>query len=460
MTFGEDSRTLYGHTPEEVVAALADHGADLVGINCSVGPQGALAVLRRMHEARPAVPLAAMPNAGLPQMVGGRYLYVTTPEYFAASAEGFLSAGAALVGGCCGTTPAHVRAMAQRLGRQAARPAGVTRAAGEGARSVPGPVVETIPEAGRPRASVSVEAEPPAEDRIETPRLLRLLREKFVVSVELDPPRGMNTTKILEGARLIHEAGVDAVNIGDSPMARVRMGAQALAWLLRQHFPFEVILHFTTRDRNLMGIQADLLGAHAAGLRNILCLTGDPPSGTDYPNVTAVYDVDSIGLIRIVERLNQGTDLAGNPIGGHTGFAVGCAVNPTADDLELEIARFTKKLEAGAQFAMTQPFYDWAVWDRFEAVAGRSPIPVLMGILPLQSFRHAEFLHNEVPGISVPASLRTRLERAGGAAQSEGVAHARELFAECKRRRGTFAGVYLMPSFGRYENCLEVLGAQ
>jgi len=250
---------------------------------------------------------------------------------------------------------------------------------------------------------------------------------------------------------------VDAVNIGDSPMARVRMGAQALAWLLTRHLPLEVILHFTTRDRNLMGIQADLLGAHAAGLRDILCLTGDPPSGTDYPNVTAVYDVDSIGLIRIVAQLNRGTDLAGNPVGGRTAFAIGCALNPTADDLELEVDRFARKVAAGAQYAMTQPFYDWAVWERFVARAGRPPVPVLMGILPLQSLRHAEFLHHEVPGISVPAALRERLARAGAGAQAEGVAQARELFRECRRRRDTFAGAYLMPSFGRYENCLEVL---
>jgi homocysteine S-methyltransferase len=452
MTFGEDARTVYGHTPEAVAAALAEAGAAVVGINCSVGPQGALTVLERMHQARPGVPLAAMPNAGLPQMVGGRYLYVTTPEYFADSAERFLAAGAVLVGGCCGTTPAHVRAMAARLAQAAPPAAPPSPAAGGGAAAV-----EVLGEAGRPRAAVASEPDAPAEEAPEEPRLLGLLREKFVVSVELDPPRGLGTRKILEGAQLIHAAGVDAVNIGDSPMARVRMGAQALAWLLTRHLPLEVILHFTTRDRNLMGIQADLLGAHAAGLRDLLCLTGDPPSGTDYPNVTAVYDVDSIGLIRIVARLNRGTDLAGNPVGGRTAFAIGCALNPTAADLELEVDRFARKVAAGAQYAMTQPFYDWAVWERFVARAGRPPVPVLMGILPLQSHRHAEFLHHEVPGISVPAALREQLARAGAGAQAAGVAQARELFRECRRRRDTFAGAYLMPSFGRYENCLEVL---
>jgi homocysteine S-methyltransferase len=452
MTFDEEGRTLYGHGPEEVARALIEGGADLVGINCSVGPQGALGVLQRMHEVAPTARLAALPNAGLPQMVAGRYLYMTTPEYFAEYSERFLDTGAMIVGGCCGTTPAHVRALAGRIAQWKANQA---RAASHGPSAPSG--IEPALGAARPRSSVAVEGEVAEGEAADEPKLLKLLREKFVLSVELDPPRGIHTKKILEGARLIHEAGVDAINIGDSPMARVRMSAQALAYMLHSHFPLEVILHFTTRDRNLMGVQADLLGAHAVGLRNILCLTGDPPSGSDYPNVTAVYDVDSIGLIRVVGRLNQGTDLAGNPIGAKASFAIACAVNPTADDLELEVNRFHKKIEAGAHFAMTQPFYDWAVWERFLAAAGKPPIPVLMGILPLQSFRHAEFLHNEVPGIIVPAEFRSRLQAAGAHAQAEGVAQARELFQESKRRKDTFAGVYLMPSFGRYENCLEVL---
>jgi homocysteine S-methyltransferase len=455
MTFGEDARTLYGHTPEEVVAALAAEGADVAGINCSVGPQGAFTVIERMRAAAPAIPLAALPNAGLPQMVNGRYLYVTTPEYFAEYAERCLDAGATIAGGCCGTTPAHIRAIAGRVGAWRARAA---RAASDGGAASRAAAAPPPLETSRPRASITVESEADTVEEVpQEPHFLRLLREKFVLSVELDPPRGMNTRKILEGARLIHEAGVDAVNIGDSPMARVRMGAGALAYLLLRHFPLEVILHFTTRDRNLMGIQADLLGAQALGLQNVLCLTGDPPSGTDYPNVTAVYDVDSIGLIRVVKRLNEGSDLAGNPIGGRTSFAIGCAVNPTADDLELEVDRFQRKIAAGAHFSMTQPFYEWAVWERFVAMAGKPTVPVLLGILPLQSYRHAEFLHNEVPGITIPAAFRERLAKAGARAQAEGVAQARELFQAGKAMKDTFAGVYLMPSFGRYENCLEVL---
>lgn len=456
MTFGEDLSTLYGHTPEEVVGALIDEGSDLVGINCSVGPQGALDVIDRMRKARPDVLLSAVPNAGLPQMVGGRYLYMTTPQYFADYGVQYLERGVQLIGGCCGTTPEHTQALAARFEAWRNSQGGESQGT-RTTRDSRGSTQTVIDQPQRPRASVAVEQDEPQRGSDEEPRILRLIREKFVLSVELDPPRGINTKKILAGAKMIYEAGVDAVNIADSPMARVRMGAQALAWLVLANFPMEVILHFTTRDRNLMAIQADLLGANAIGLRNILCLTGDPPSRGDYPNVTAVYDVDSIGLVRVVDQLNQGSDLSGNPIGGNTRFAIACAVNPTADDLDLEIERFQKKLDAGAQFAMTQPFYDWQVWEDFVARAGPPTIPVLMGILPLQSHRHAEFLHNEVPGITVPAELREKLDRAGADAQIEGVAQARELFQEAKRRKDTFSGVYLMPSFGRYENCLEVL---
>ncbi len=469
MTFGEDGRTAFGHAPADCYAALADAGADVIGANCSVGPQPTLDVLLAMRAAREAraakdagaalPPLAAMPNAGLPQLVGGRYLYMATPEYFGAYARRFVEAGVALVGGCCGTTPAHVAAMRSNLGLAAA----VAQATAE---PTPAPASADAP-AG---TTVTVEAPrseatppPPApapdareqRDERDEPTILAAMRTRFFVSVELDPPRGINPQKILAGAALLAGHGVDAINVADSPMARVRMSAQSLTYLVMRHYPqFETILHFTCRDRNLMGIQADLLGAHAMGLRTILALTGDPPSAGDYPNVTAVYDVDSVGLIRVIQKLNQGTDLAGNPIGERTNFAIACAVNPTADDLDLEVARFREKLDAGADFAMTQPFYDMAVWDAFLARFGPIGIPVLLGILPLQSFRHAEFMHHEVPGITVPEALREKLREAGAGAQAEGVRHARALYAAARER---FAGVYLMPSFGRYENVLEVL---
>jgi methionine synthase I (cobalamin-dependent)/5,10-methylenetetrahydrofolate reductase len=451
LTYGDDGRTFYGHTPADAYRVLADQGANVIGANCSVGPQGTLDVVQAYAAARaaggPDAPwIAAMPNAGLPHLVNGRYAYMATPEYFASYAHRFLAAGASVVGGCCGTTPAHVVAMRQGMTPVVDAPGGATAGAVVTVEAPPAaPAVGPTPDgAAGPESSLR-----------ERPSILRAIASRFLVSVELDPPRGINPQKILAGAKLLAERGVDAVNVADSPMARVRMSAQALTYLVMRHYPsFETILHFTCRDRNLMGIQADLLGAHAMGLRTILALTGDPPSAGDYPNATAVYDVDSIGLIRVIKKLNAGTDLAGNPIGEATNFAIACAVNPTAEDLELEIRRFREKLEAGADFVMTQPFYDMEVWERFRKVCGPIDVPVLLGILPLQSHRHAEFMHNEVPGIVVPLELRERLKAAGATAQVEGVRHAREMF---RAARKDFAGVYLMPSFGRYENVLEVI---
>ncbi len=436
MTFGEDGKTLYGHPPALVVRTLKDAGADVVGVNCGVGPQATLEVLEELLAAADATPVSAMPNAGLPQFHGGRFLYLASPEYFAEFAARAVGLGVRLVGGCCGTTPAHVKAMRERLASQL--PA---------EKLAPGAEVRVIERAPAP-------VEPPAE--AEEPRLLRKLREKFVVSVEIDPPRGINIGKVMEGARLMVQHGVDAINIADSPLARIRMSAVALGYQVHTHFPqAEVILHFTTRDRNLMGLQSDLLGAHGIGLRNVLCLTGDPPSVGDYPNATAVFDTDAIGLMRIVHRMNQGTDFAGTSIGAATQFAIGCGVNPTAEDLDAEFEYVKRKLDAGPQFVMTQPVYELACWERFvERLSGLTRIPILIGILPLQSFRHAEFLHNEVPGIHVPKWIRERLHAAANEGQKVGVELARDLLAQCKTMAN---GVYLMPSFGRYENCLDVL---
>jgi homocysteine S-methyltransferase len=436
MTFGNDGKTLYGHTPALAVQMLRQAGAAVVGINCGLGPQPTLELLEQMVRAAEGTPISAMPNAGLPQMVEGRYVYLSSPEYFADFAARAIGLGASIVGGCCGTTPAHIRAMRDRLASH--RPA-ETLAPGAEIR-----VLEPTPAPAAPSA--------PSE----APSLLRKLRERFVVSVEIDPPRGINTVKVMEAARLMAERGVDCVNIADSPLARIRMSAMALAWQIHlQHPRLEVILHYTTRDRNLMGLQSDLLGAHALGLRNILCLTGDPPSMGDYPNATAVFDTDAPGLMRIVHRMNHGTDLAGTSIGAATAFAVGCGVNPTAEDLDKEFEYVRRKLDAGPQFVMTQPVYELGCWERFvERLSGLTKIPILMGILPLQSFRHAEFLHNEVPGIHVPEWIRGRMHEAGNEGQRVGVELARDLLRSCK---GMANGAYLMPSFGRYENCLEVL---
>jgi homocysteine S-methyltransferase len=437
MTYGLDGKTLYGHTPALATRALRRAGADVVGVNCGVGPQPSLEILEEVVAAADGAPVSAMPNAGLPQFSGGRFLYLASPEYFGEFAARAIELGVRLIGGCCGTTPAHIRAMRERL----ASHLGVEKLA-------PGAEVQILERAPEP--------EPPAAPEA-MPSFLRKLREKFVVSVEIDPPRGTNTQKVMEGARLIAQRGVDAVNIADSPMARIRMSAMALAYQIHHHFPrLEIILHFTTRDRNLMGLQSDLLGAHALGLRNILCLTGDPPSLGDYPNATAVFDTDAPGLMKIIQQMNRGTDQAGTSIGSPTNFAFGCGVNPTADDPDAEFAWVRKKLESGPQFLMTQPVYELDCWKRFvDRLSGITDLPVLIGILPLQSYRHAEFLHNEVPGISVPDWIRERMHRAGNEGQKVGTELARDLLARC---RGTANGVYLMPSFGRFENCLEVLG--
>jgi len=417
------------------VRALRQAGANVVGVNCGVGPQATLELLEQFIAAAAGAPVSAMPNAGLPQFVEGRYVYLSSPEYFADFAARAVGLGVRLLGGCCGTTPGHIRAMRERL-----------------ASHLP---AEKLPSGAEVRVlEPATTAEPVPEG--EEPSLLRLMRSRFAVSVEIDPPRGIQTQKVMAGARLMAERGVDCINIADSPMARIRMSAMALAYQIRRELPaMELILHYTTRDRNLMALQSELLGAHALGLRNILCLTGDPPSLGDYPNMTAVYDTDSVGLIRIVHRLNEGADQAGSSIGGRTAFAVGCGVNPTAEDLDTELDRFRKKLDAGVQFVMTQPVYTLETWKRFlDRLGGMPPVPLLIGILPLQSFRHAEFLHNEVPGIQVPDWIRQRLHDAGNEGQRVGVELARELLADA---RGLANGVYLMPSFGRYENCLEVL---
>ena len=436
MTFGMDGKTSYGHSPGLAARALRQAGASVIGVNCGVGPQATLEVLEEMVQAANGTPVSAMPNAGLPQLVGGRFLYLASPEYFADFAARAIALGVRLVGGCCGTTPGHIRAMRDRLASQLPLEP-----------LAPGAEVRVLERAPGPAAAPAA---------AEEPRLLRLLREKFVISVEIDPPRGINTAKVLEGARLMAQHGIDCINIADSPLARIRMSAVALGYQIHTHFPrLEVILHFTTRDRNLMGLQSDLLGAHAIGLRNILALTGDPPSVGDYPNATAVFDTDAMGLMRIIHRMNAGTDLAGSSIGAATRFAVGCGVNPTAENLDFEIERVRKKLDAGPQFIMTQPVYELSCWEGFlERLGGLPKVPILVGILPLQSFRHAEFLHNEVPGIQVPQWIRDRLREAGNEGQRVGVELARELLAQCK---GLANGVYLMPSFGRYENCLEVL---
>jgi homocysteine S-methyltransferase len=444
MTFAEDGRTLSGHEPETVVPVLAEYGVSVVGANCSVGPQRLLNVMRKMRAACDSLPpggapaLAAIPNAGYPTMVGSRLIYRSSPEYFAGFAIRALDAGARIVGGCCGTTPAHIAAMRQALDTREPQLAETTKA----------------PSAPEVRHVWSHPTAAPEEG--EPTWLKQQLGRRFLRCVEIDPPKGLNPQKGIDGARLLKDAGVDAINVADSPMARVRMSAMTLCYLIQQEVGIETIIHFTTRDRSLMGLQSELLGAHAAGVRNILALTGDPPNLGDYPESSAVYDVDSIGLIRIITRLNQGEDSAGASIGKGASFTIACAIDPTRDDLKEEARRLHEKIEAGADFVMTQPIFDVGVWKRFLRYYGeeRLPVPVMIGVLPLQSSRHAEFLHNEVPGIVLTDTARDRMRQAGSEGRKEGVRMAQELLRELVPYAD---GTYLMPSFGRYEVAAEVI---
>ncbi len=439
MTFTEDGRTLYGAYPEDVARAVEGKRVDLLGANCSVGPQKLLEIVERLKR-RTQLPISVMPNAGLPRFVHGRFVYLSSPEYFAEYATRFTAAGARLVGGCCGTTPAHTRKMREALRAPSAR--GVAPLVGEPVGSIP---------------PVRIEESAANSDPVNRTGLSRKLAAKeFVVSVEVDPPRGARPKKMIEGAQLLKDAGVDFINVADSPMARVRMSSIALASMINQQVGVETILHFTCRDRNLMGIQSDLMGAHALGIRNILALTGDPPRAGDYPNATAVFDVDSIGLIRVLKQLNAGTDLGGNSIGEPTTFVIGCAVNPTADTLDEELDRFQRKMDAGAEFAMTQPLYELETLTRFLGRLGKKRVPILLGLLPLQSHRHAEFLHNEVPGIHVPDQAREAMRTAGEKGIAVGVDMCRKLLLEA---RDLVEGAYLMPSFGRYEVVARVAEA-
>ncbi len=428
MTFDEEGRTLRGHAPGEVVRALEPLGVAAVGANCSVGPLPMVDVVAAMVQAA-SVPVTAMPNAGYPARVEGRYVYSTPPRYFAEHARRMAELGARVVGGCCGTTPEHIAAVAEAV---------------RDLRPTPEPrVVVTLPR--RP--------EPPRIPE-EGTELSRKLGRQFVISVEVDPPKGTDPTKDLLGARLVKERGADAVNVGDSPLGRVRMSASALCVLVQQHVGIETIIHFTTRDRNLMALQADLIGLHALGVRNVLALTGDPPRAGDYPSVTAVYDTDSVGLVRILKRLNEGVDLAGKPIGQPTRFCVGVAFDMHPDTLDREMRRLDEKVQAGADFIMTQPIFEPETLDHYLRRAGSPPLPMLVGVLPLQSSRHAEFLHHEVPGIHIPDWVRRRMAEAGNQGREEGLRLAAELLDAIADR---VHGVYLMPSFGRYEVVAELV---
>ncbi|HSF16859.1 MAG TPA: bifunctional homocysteine S-methyltransferase/methylenetetrahydrofolate reductase [Vicinamibacteria bacterium] len=432
MTFGDDGATPLGAKPENVARTLNKLDVDAVGANCSVGPELMLRVAERMASST-SLPLSVQPNAGLPEVVEGRVLYLCSPEYMAHYAKLFLRSGVSIIGGCCGTTASHIGAVVGVV-----RSLGLSRSAVEVSKPL------------EPR----VEHEPVARER--KSRLAKSLGRKFVVSVEMDPPKGAEPGLLVEKALWLKDNEVDFINVGDGPRASARMSALSFAVLLEQRVGIETILHYQCRDRNLIGIQGDLLGAHALGLRNVLAVTGDPPKLGDYPYATAVFDVDSVGLVRILSRLNRGLDLAGNPLGSPLPFHIGVGANPGSTDIEAELAKFERKVSAGAEFCLTQPVYQPSYLERF--LKGIEPfrIPVLVGILPLVSFRNAEFLHNEVPGMAVPAEVRERLKKAptNEAAQDVGVDIARDAL---RAARDLADGAYLMPPFNRFELAARVI---
>jgi homocysteine S-methyltransferase len=438
MAFTDDGVTFTGRPAGEIARALRALPIQAFGANCSVGSSTLYEVLEQMHAEAGGVPLCIQPNAGLPSRIGERLIYLSSPGYMADYAERMVNAGARLLGGCCGTTPQHIAAMREVLDRRSpARP--------QARRSTV--TVTPVPASASPGLYI---ARPP------TVLGRKLAAREFVVTVELDPPRGHTVDKLVQGAKLLRERGVDIVDINDGSLGRVRMAVLPTALLVRDATGLDINMHFTCRDRNLMGIQGDLLGAHALDVRNILAMTGDPPRAGDYADATAVFDVDGVGLMEILRRMNEGQDATGSSIGEPTSFYFGAALNPAAEDVVREVDRFRRKVRAGARWVQTQPVYDLAELDRFLERAGGSPVPVLVGILPLHSARHAEFLHNEVPGITIPDDVRRRLREAGDGALRVGIEMAQELVRSVRSR---YAGAYLMPSFGRFEVVAEVLDA-
>jgi homocysteine S-methyltransferase len=438
MAFTDDGVTFTGRPAAEVARFLRSLPIQGLGANCSVGSSTLYEVLEQMRPEAGGLPLCIQPNAGLPSRIGERLIYLSSPAYMAEYAERMVGAGARLVGGCCGTTPQHIAAMREVLDRR--------RPARPEARAAP---ITVSPMAARVSPGLHIDRPPTLLGR-------KLAAREFVVTVELDPPRGHTVEKLVQGAKLLRERGVDIVDINDGSLGRVRMAVLPTALLVRDATGLDINMHFTCRDRNLMGIQGDLLGAHALDVRNILAMTGDPPRAGDYANATAVFDVDGVGLMEILRRMNEGQDATGSSIGEPTSFYVGAALNPAAGDVGREIDRFHRKVRAGARWVQTQPVYDLAELDRFLERAGGSPVPVLVGILPLHSARHAEFLHNEVPGITIPEDVRRRLREAGDGALRVGIEMAQELVRAVRAR---YAGAYLMPSFGRFEVVAEVLNA-
>ncbi|MBK9691758.1 MAG: bifunctional homocysteine S-methyltransferase/methylenetetrahydrofolate reductase [Gemmatimonadetes bacterium] len=434
MTVGTDGKTYYGTEPATFGPWLEAMGADVVGVNCSVGPHGVLEVIEQLARVV-RVPLSAQPNAGLPREVGDRKIYMASPEYMAEYARRIVEAGARFVGGCCGTTPEHIKAMIGFV--KSVAPRHVAQFAAQPARVEP---QTPVPLAERSAFGA------------------KLARGAFITTVEIVPPKGVDPAPMFEQVRELKAAGVDAVNVPDGPRAQSRMGALLSGLLIQREIGLEAVVHYACRDRNLLGMLSDLLGAAASGVRNLLIVTGDPPKMGPYPDATAVFDIDSIGLANLVSRLNRGLDPGGNALGGTTRFVIGVGVNPAAVDQERELKRFAWKVEAGAEYAMTQPVFDLEQLDRFLERVAPYQVPIIAGIWPLVSLRNAEFLANEVPGVTVPPVILDRMRvasaRGKDAALAEGILIAREMLAAIRTR---VRGVQVAAPMGRASVALQVI---
>jgi len=435
MTFMEDGKTKFGDDVVTSLNKVKEAGADIVGVNCTIGPKEThdlASIFIPQIEAK----ISIMPNAGYPTIVKGKTIFLSSPEYLMEYASLFVDLGANIVGSCCGTTPEHTRAMASQVrGRRPTRGVSISPS--------------IIPAEGSevsPKTTVAVEERRFTE---------KINQGKFAITVEVDPPKGSNYHKMLEGSKMLKSLGVDALNIADNPMARVRMSSIASAHLLQEEVGMETILHFTCRDRNLLGLQSELIGASALGITAILALTGDPSAIGDFPKATSVFDVDSIGLVKIIKGLNNGRDLANNPIGRPTSFKIGVAVKPAAEELDLEIQRLEEKIKAGADFAQSQPIYDIEVVEHFRKKTAHLNLPVLIGILPLCSYRHAQFLHNEVPGITIPKNILKRMQRSTPEEEmQEGLKIACEFVRDVK---GLVDGIFFIPPFDKYHLVEEII---
>ena len=432
VTVDDESNCLDGSSPEHAAALLTEWGAGAIGVNCSTGPSSVLTALEAIRRATP-LPLAVMPNAGLPRAVDGRNIYLVSPEYMASFARKAVAAGAQLVGGCCGTTPNHIRAM------------------GAAMRAID--TQEQVTEGGVVAASAMETPPTPLGQRSRIGSLLE--QGQFVTLVEVVPPRGIDCSKEIEGARLLAQRGVHAVIVSDSPRASARMSAESLCIQIQQHTSIETVLHYTCRDRNILSIQSDLLGASSIGLHNILCLTGDPAKLGNYPDATAVFDVDSIGLVNLVRRLNHGLDVGSNAIGASANLTIGVGANPGAPDMELELRRFAYKVEAGAEFAVTQPVFDPRLLEEFLARIESFRIPVIAGVWPLASLRNAEFMKNDLR-IPMPEEVLLRMALADSpqAARQEGIRIAQEMLEAVKPM---VQGVQVSATFGHYDDAVQVI---